>query len=319
MRLADAVSMYVQVRRLSGSPFVSSEITLRSFCRFCGDIDVVAVTADQVSLFCNNPTCAPVTRSSKFSAVKCFVDHYSARGEIPALWLLKPGKPREGRSPFIYTRAEIHTLLKTTKRCQEKAVELDAKTFRLLLLILYATGATVSEILALTWTSVDLRKRVIIVGTSYSKPSRSLPIGMDLADLLARQRKTGRAHEQDAFVLRCSGGGPVKRKNLEERFERLRVLAGLRRGVDGHAPRLQDFRYTFAVHRLNSWLHHGSDLNRLMPALSTYMGYASLTAAEQFLAFVPNRFKQDLQKLSPAKGRRPWGKDARLMSFLSSL
>jgi hypothetical protein len=43
--------------------------------------------------------------------------------------------------------------------------------------------------------------------------------------------------------------------------------------------------------------------------------YASLTSAERFLALVPDRFKQDVQKLSPAKGRKPWSEDARLMGF----
>ena len=82
MRLADAVSKYVEARRLGGSPFVSSEITLRSFCKYCGDIDVSEVTAERVSLFSNNLKCDPVTRRSKFSAVKCFVDYYCARGVV---------------------------------------------------------------------------------------------------------------------------------------------------------------------------------------------------------------------------------------------
>ena len=38
-------------------------------------------------------------------------------------------------------------------------------------------------------------------------------------------------------------------------------------------PRLHDFRYTFAVHRLTAWHKHGADLNRMIPALSVYMGY----------------------------------------------
>ncbi len=318
MRLADAISMYVNTRRLDGSPFVSSEVTLRSFCRYCGDIRLDEVTAQRVSLFSNNPKCAPVTRRSKFSAVKCFVDYSYLRGEIPPLSLLRPAKPHAARSPFIYTRSEIVALLKFTEQCQARAVELDAKTFRLLLLLLYATGSNVSEVLTLRWSAVDLRKRLVTFQTSFTRASRSLPIGVDLAKYLRRQPEAMRS-EQDQLVLRGTDGGPVNRKNLQERFDRLRVLSGLRRNLDGQAPRLQDFRYTFAVHRLHTWMRRGDDLNMFLPALSAYMGYANLTASEQFLAFVPDRFKQDLQKLSPAKGRRPWSRDARLMSFLSSL
>jgi hypothetical protein len=55
---------------------------------------------------------------------------------------------------------------------------------------------------------------------------------------------------------------------------------------------------------LNHWIKQRADLNELLPALSTYMGYASLTKAEQFLAYAPERFREDLRKLSPASGRR---------------
>lgn len=319
MRLTDAVAAYVEARRIGGSPFYSSETTLRAFCRHCGDIDLDAVTVDLVSAFSNKARCVAVTRVSRFSGVKCFLNYYSVRGQIPPLPLCRPAKPRDVRTPFIYTRAEIASLMKWTTYCQSKATEIDAKTLRLLILLLYVTGATIQEIRALKWSSIDLKKRLIVIEKSILRASRTLPIGVDLTRHLAQQRGVSRSRGPGEFVLCGTDGDQIDVANLKERFVRLREFAGVRKRADGRVPRLQDLRFTFAVHRLNDWVRRDDDLNRLIPALSTYMGYRSLTTAEQFLAYVPNRFKQDLQKLSPSKGRKRWCADAKLMAFLSSL
>jgi hypothetical protein len=57
----------------------------------------------------------------------------------------------------------------------------------------------------------------------------------------------------------------------------------------------------------------------MIPALSTYMGYASLMSAEQYLAYVPERFRGVLQKLSPARGRGHWRDNPELMRYLAGL
>lgn len=319
MRLKDAVSNYVEAKRVSGLPFHSSEVTLRAFCKHCGDIRLHEVTSALVSTFSNRPKLLASTRVSKFSGVKCFVEYCIARGLIRPLILHRPARPHKTRDPFIYTKFELALLMKWTEPCQAKTTELDARTFRLLLLLLYTTGATVQEVLGLRWPSVNLRKKLIVFDKTVSKPSRSLPISKSLADVLARNRIEGKITGQSDFVLRGTDGEPIDKANLKERFVRLRKLAGIRKSVDGRVPRLQDFRFTFAVHRLNSWIRQGDDLNKLIPALSTYMGYSSPTAAERFLAYVPSRFRRDLEKLSPAKGRKPWSKDKELMAFLASL
>jgi integrase len=319
MRLTEAVATYVEARQLNGSPFRSSKLTLLSFCKHCGDIELCQVTANLVWSFTNSAACEPVTRVSKFSGVKCFLDYCHVRGQIPALPLRKPAKPHNTRSPFIYTRAQIASLLRNADRCQSKASELDAKTLRLLILLSYATGVTVQEAVRLRWSSVDLKKRTMAIEKSFLRAARTLPIGTDLARHLAQFRPWKRTSGECDFVLCGRDGNTVDVANLKVRFGRLRVLAGLAEKVDGRVARLQDLRFTFAVHRLNHWIRRGDDLNRLVPALSTYMGYRNLTTAEQFLAYVPNRFKRDLQKLSPAKGRKAWAKDKELIAFLTSL
>ena len=181
-------------------------------------------------------------------------------------------------------------------------------------------GASVSEVLSVRSADIDVRRKQITFRATVSKPGRTLPIGSDLAYAVSQYLENGHPTIRlEALIFLTPLGGMLSRPNLCARFKRLRSIAGIEAESAECTPRLQDLRYTFAVHRLQSWIEAGTNLNELLPALSAYMGYASLTAAEQFLAYVPERFREDVQKLSPSKGVRRWSDDTVLMSFLTQL
>ena len=53
------------------------------------------------------------------------------------------------------------------------------------------------------------------------------------------------------------------------------------------APRIHDLRHTFAVRRLMLWHEQGTDIDRAMLALSTYMGHAKISHTYWYLTAVP--------------------------------
>jgi hypothetical protein len=62
------------------------------------------------------------------------------------------------------------------------------------------------------------------------------------------------------------------------------------------------------------------DLNRLIPALSAYMGQCGLGSSERCLKLTPERFRKELVKLSPQRPKkRRWRDDSPLMKFLAEL
>ena len=149
-----------------------------------------------------------------------------------------------------------------------------------------------------------------------------IPVGPDLCARL-RRHKCGLAKvpsESPCFFV-GKDGKALKEPALIFAFRRLRRLAGIERH-DGatYQPRMHDLRATFAVHRLTSWLRQGGDLNRLIPALSAYMGQCGLGSTERYLKLTPERFRDQLVKLSPQRpGRRRWRDDTILMKFLAEL
>jgi hypothetical protein len=57
----------------------------------------------------------------------------------------------------------------------------------------------------------------------------------------------------------------------------------------------------------------------MIAALSAYMGQHDLGAAERYLRLTPERFRAQLDKLSPKRSSKRWRDDAALMKFLDGL
>jgi integrase/recombinase XerD len=237
---------------------------------------------------------------------------------MPFILLRNPEKLKASRTPFIYTRAQIRALLTATTRSEWQQGLLDGRTLRVILIVLYATGATADEVLALRWSNIQFKSKCVVLDSTFSRRRRTLPIGDDLCKILSEYKVLDCNSTTEELVFRLRDGRQIRRSALWDRLNRLHRFAGVLGCGTNSAPRLQDLRYTFAVHRLTQWIREGRNLNDLLPALSTYMGYSTLTKAEQFLAYAPERFRQDLQKLSPATGTR-WRDQPELLSYLSAL
>jgi integrase/recombinase XerD len=319
MKLSEAVASYVSRRRAEGSPFVSSEAVLKILSVHCGDLDLLELSADHVASFIHSPKISLGTRSSRYSVVSNFMMFYRVRGSMPLLQVEKPVTRRDCRLPIIYTHQQIRSLLKAAVNAEWQGDEIDGSTLKMILLVLYATGATVQEVVRLRRLNVDLKRRCIDFKGTPRHSCRSLPIGRDLCSELGKYIRTHCKNSQEMLLFRFKSGREIKRSNLWNRFGRLCGMVGIPASRDGHVPRLHDLRATFAVHRLTSAIRAGQNMNDLIPALSTYLGSSVLTRAEHFLSFIPERFSADLEKLSSTKPRTHWRDKPELLNYLGSL
>ena len=74
---------------------------------------------------------------------------------------------------------------------------------------------------------------------------------------------------------------------------RLRRIAGIaRHDESSYQPRLHDLRHSFAVHRVTAWYRQNKDVQRLLPALSTYLGHVDLSATQRYLTMTPELLEQ---------------------------
>jgi integrase/recombinase XerD len=323
MRLRESIDAYIELKRANGVSYGSGEGTLRSFYDRVGDVSLSAIRPYQVLKFLNGPRTQNSTWRAKYFLLKGFFLYCIARNRIPALPMpsLRPTIPRKF-VPYIYSRFELHRLLSTVKRTQSTKCIIEAKTFRVLILFLYATGALVGEALRLRRQDVDLkRKRITIYNCRFDR-HREIPIGHDLTEILRMyckfKHRERNATDCNFFLNRDEK--PLNVTTLNKNFQRLRRVAGITRdGGTRSQPRLHDLRHTFAVHRLTAWLKNEADFNRMIPALSVYIGQVELASAGRYLTLTPERFRTQLEMLSPKRGRRKWRNDTALMQFVDSL
>lgn len=324
MRVSEAIERYLLRKRENGLVYNTEESVLSSFRHYVGDLLIANVTPEQVSEFLDARRVSRNRWIEKHRGLRMFFDYWSDRGYISALSMPKPPKRDDSslRGPFVYSRSEIRRLIQATHGNQSHGLcSVSELTFRTALLMLYGTGAITSEILWLRRDDLNLERGLIAFRGNKIVLDRRVPLGKDLRRILVNYlRSEERKNVSSPNVFVSKYGEPLTADSMAQSFARLRARAGIARLDEGmHHPRMRDIRQTFAVHRIACWIKEGADLNRMLPALSAYMGFSRFCSIQRLLRITPERFKSALDQLSPYKGRKHWRDDPGLMKFLENL
>ena len=299
MTLREAIEQYIVWRRAHGAKFTTAANLLRQFLGYAdGDATCSAVTLAQVVAFLAGK--GPLTRhrENKYYALAGFWRHAISRGHASCSPLPhnEPKSPVRA-PPYIYSRDELRRLLDPTNVSRRGAVQLDAVTFRTLLLLLYGAGLRFSEATGLTLADVDLAEDVLTIRATKFYKSRLVPIGPQLATVLASymplRQRGGLAQRETSFLLANRDGTRLASSTVQEAFDALRRIAGVHGTAGGRQiPRLHDLRHSFAVHSLIAWYRQGADVQRLLPVLSSYLGHSDLEGTKVYLSMTPELLQQ---------------------------
>jgi integrase/recombinase XerD len=293
MKLHVAIETYVSLKRALGADYSSEARILRSFCRFAKDVNVAEIRGDVCRDFCRGSGQSTRYWAQKHYTLARFFAFLVTRGHLASSPLPEPApKIVQSWVPYIYSRDEVHRLLDATTILENPRSPLQARTFRTLLLVLYAAGLRPGEALRLRCCDVDFSERILaICGTKFFK-SRLVPIGTDLTKALAsyraaRQRLPMLEGSCSAFFASRTGHA-LSLTRLERVFVRLRAHAAIRRPQGPRwQPRLHDLRHTFAVHRLIAWYREGADVQAYLPLLATYLGHVHVSGTQTYLTMTP--------------------------------
>ena len=214
--------------------------------------------------------------------------------------------PEPGRlAPHIYREEEIVDLL-AAARTLGPCGSLRPFTFETLFGLMASTGLRVSEAIHLRDADVDLQRGMLTIRQTKFAKSRQLPIHPSTVTALARYRRQRGRHVPTTvdmpFLVGSRGrrlGLPLGQRQAHRVFNGLRDdLGWVNRGAHD-APRLHDLRHTFVVRRLMRWYAEGADVDRMMLALSTYVGHTEifytywyLSAVPELLVIVAGKFEQ---------------------------
>ncbi|MCY4393645.1 MAG: tyrosine-type recombinase/integrase [Rhodospirillaceae bacterium] len=301
MTLQEAINRYIEWQRSHGAKFETSAEMLHRFARGIGvEIDCDAVTRSQVHDYLAGN--GPLTRyrENKYGALAGFYRYAISRGYASSSPLpLSDNEPKPPRSqpPYIYSREELCRIFSAIEGSRTYAWQLDEPTLHMLLVLLYGAALRGGEARSLTVDDVDLSAAVLTVRNTKFYKNRLVPVGPQLA---ARLRRYAELRADRPFVqgpastfLTNLDGTPLRKPTVYQAFVSLLRRAGIEPTNDSRqAPCLHGLRHSFAVHRLTDWYRQGADVQRLLPALSTYLGHAELRHTQVYLSMTPELLHQ---------------------------
>jgi site-specific recombinase XerD len=301
MMLREVIEQYILWRQAHGAKITTAGNLLRQFIRHAdGNAECDAVTMTQVLAFLAGEGTVTRNRENKYYALAGLWRYAISRG-FARCSPLPDNEPRSPvrAPPYIYARDELQRLLdpSNVEACRRGARQLDAVTFRTLLLLLYGAGLRFSEATGLTLADVDLSGAILTIRDTKFYKSRLVPMGSQLAAVLANYMsvriQNGLAQGEAAFLLANRDGTRLTSSTVQTAFEALRRIAGVH-GVEvgRRTPRLHDLRHSFAVHSLTAWYRQGADVQRLLPVLSTYLGHSDLEGTKVYLSMTPELLQQ---------------------------
>ncbi|MBD3775250.1 MAG: tyrosine-type recombinase/integrase [Betaproteobacteria bacterium] len=307
MKLHEAIEQYVTWRQAHGAKFTTARNLLRQFLRHAdGEAACDAVTKAQVLAFLAGSGAFTRHRENKNYALAGFWRYATSRGyaRCSPLPETEPRSPLRA-PPHIYTRAELQRLIdpKNIDVSLRGSKQLDAVTFRTLLLLLYGAGLRFSEATGLTLADVDLSEAILTIRDTKFHKNRLVPMGPQLAAVLASYMSMrpckGIAEGEVAFLLTNRDGTRLASSTVQAGFDKLRRIAEVRGAAGGRGvPRLHDLRHSFAVHSLTAWYRQGADVQRLLPVLSTYLGHSDLEGTKAYLSMTPELLQQASQRFA---------------------
>ena len=232
-----------------------------------------------------------VRRLGKLRSFVRYLKQFEPDTEVPDESIFGPEPGRV--APHIYHEEEIVELLAAARQLGPHG-SLRPMTFETLFGLMASTGLRVSEAIHLRDDDVDLKHGMLTIRQTKFAKSRQLPLHPSTVTALRHYRRQRARYvsttADSPFLISSRGRGlgqPLGQRQAHRVFNALRdSLCWENRGAHA-APRLHDLRHTFAVRRMLLWYADGTDIDRMMLALSTYLGHTKIVYTYWYLTAVP--------------------------------
>ncbi len=295
-RFAVRIENFIAQKNALGFGYLESSRLLRDFDRFC-----LTHFPDEDSLtekLClawamKKDTEGNNTFRNRMMPVREFARYLNRNGETA--FILPPDIAQKDApySPYIYTEAEILAIWDVLDNLKPRG-GFPVRQFVIpaMVKLMYCCGLRPSEARRLRVSDADLKNGRLNIMESKQHRSRIVVMADDVTKMLFDCNAVVSAvmPEREPFFPNSEGDYYGKR-GLEKTFRQALKKAGIT-GVGKRAPRLYDFRHTFATHRLYRWMREGKDLKIMLPYLSAYMGHAQLSDTFYYIHLVPGLLKE---------------------------
>ena len=287
-----AIEQYIDYlwyqRNLSDNTLASYRRCLASFRVWLGtelqstrEVDVLNYLAHSLKAGKSSRTAAHT-----LSVLRGFFQYALEMGQVRLDPCVAIESPKLGRPlPSVLSEQEVETLITTPDPTHGPVQFRD----RVMLELLYASGLRVSELVGLSYHSVNLRLSMLRVFGKGSK-ERLVPIGEIATDWLRRYLAGARpdlmAGRVSDALFPSMRGGAMTRQNFWALVRKYSLAAGIHKSISPHT-----LRHAFATHLVN----HGADLR----AVQLMLGHADLSTTQIYTHVARQRMKELHQQHHP--------------------
>ncbi len=272
-------------RGLSSHTLSAYESDLKQLQAFLGDEKIDAIGSAQITAFIEHLNKADYATSSQArftSSLRHFFQWQVLQGyreDDPSAIIALPKKKRY--LPDCLSEEEIEALLEAPDMSEPLGVRDKA-----MIELMYASGLRVSELIALSLSSINFRQGVVRV-LGKGEKVRLVPMGETAQKMLLAYQNDARemllnGRCSDFFFVTGRGGG-LTRQSFWYRIKHYAKVCEISKNISPHS-----LRHAFATHLLN----HGADL-RMVQLL---LGHSSISTTEIYTHIAKARLKSIYQE-----------------------
>jgi integrase len=297
--LRSALERYLSMRKGLEYKYQHQTRRLADFVSFMEKREAATITTKLALEWATLPPDRHASWALRLSDVRGFARHVAnldPRTEAPPAGMLPSLKRAK---PYVYSDSEINALLAAALALPPED-GLRRWTYHTLFGLIAVTGMRLSEAMGLEHGDVDLAAGVLTLRLTKFGKSRLAPLHPTTCMALRAYVDRRTAH----LGTRCGPsffvaeqGGRLLHQYVHRVFWRLSREIGLRRPGDRTGPRVHDFRHTFAIRTLLGWYRNGEDVEKKLPALSTYLGHACVRDTYWYLSACPELMQEAARRL----------------------
>jgi integrase len=296
--LRSALERYLSMRKGLGYKYQHQTRRLANFVTFMEKRKATTITTKLAMEWATLPPDRHASWALRLTDVRGFARHIAnidPKTEVPPAGIL-PGLKRA--KPYVYSEAEIDALLAAALALPPED-GLRRWTYHYLFGLIAVTGMRLSEAIGLQRDDVDLAAGVITVRLTKFGKSRLVPLHPTTCAALRSYADRRDAHlgSRRIHFFVAERGGRLLHQYVHRVFWRLSREIGLRRPGDRTGPRVHDFRHRFAIRTLLSWYREGTDVEKKLPALSTYLGHTCVRDTYWYLSACPELMQEAARRL----------------------
>ena len=310
MNIIEAINSYTEYRVNLGEKVRTLKYLLLGFGKYAGSEHVLDDVSEEtclsyLSLKGTRNGIATSYWFSIYSAITglykwAMIRGYATHSPLPKY---KPQEPEPFR-PHIYTSDELNRIFEAALSYRKRFNIEYPVVIQAMLKITCFLGLRPSETVNLTVDDIDVSNMLVIIRETKFYKSRIVPVSRpvmkiisDYITLRSEIVKNTKVTVNHLFVDKR--GSYVKLTALQQAFRAICDKAKVHRNHTGRFDvRLQDMRHTFATNRVIQWYNDGLDVQKLLPALSTYLGHCNIdstsvyiTLTDKLLNEASNKFK----------------------------